>query len=154
MITIQPVHTRTLAASASFTATSAVPKPLALWTSPLVSQYLCLCVDGFARACISVSVCLCACVSVYFSMCVCVSVCVKSQTFWYREALTPNVRCEAGQDRGDRRRNYWKMLIVQDGSAHSARALSSTTTASAPRLTRSHPLLTFTAKVKATCKRW
>jgi len=41
--------------------------------------------------------------------------------------------------------NYWKMLIVQDGSAHSARALSSTPTAnwprapgaSAPRLTRS-----------------
>jgi hypothetical protein len=39
----KPVHTRTLAASASFTATSAVPKPLAL----LFSQYLCLCVDGF-----------------------------------------------------------------------------------------------------------
>ena len=30
-------------------------------------------------------------------MCVCVSVCVKNQTFWCREALTPNFRCEQGK---------------------------------------------------------
>ena len=46
-ITNQPVHIRTLAVSASSTATSAVnllPKPLALWTSPLVWLSVCLCV--------------------------------------------------------------------------------------------------------------
>ena len=69
-ITNQPVHIRTLAVSASSTATSAVnlsPKPIALWTSPLLSLYLCLCVYVCLRAC------------------------------WYREALTPNVRGEQGK---------------------------------------------------------
>ncbi len=73
-----------------------------------------LCVFFGVRLSMSVAcvpVCLCACVSVCLCIfvCVCVSECVKSQTFWCREALTPNVRDEqgktavpheAGQDRG------------------------------------------------------
>jgi hypothetical protein len=73
-------------------ATSAVnlsPKPLALWTSPLLSLYLCrLFMNVCLIVCVCVSVCLCACVSVYFGTCACVSVCVKNQAFWCREALT------------------------------------------------------------------
>jgi hypothetical protein len=68
-------------------------------------------------------------VSVYCSMCVCVSVRVNNQTFWCREALTPNFRCEQGKTAVPDDACNWKMLIVQDGSAHSARALSSTPTA-------------------------
>ncbi len=88
-ITNQPVHIRTLAVSASSTATSAVnlsPKPIALWTSPLLSLYLCLCVDVCLRAC------------------------------WCREALTPNVRGEQGKTAVPDDASNWKMLIVQDGS--------------------------------------
>jgi hypothetical protein len=56
--------------------------------------------------------CLCACVSVYCSTCVCVSVCVKNQTFWCREALTPNFRCEQGKTAVPDDASNWKMLIV------------------------------------------
>ena len=55
-------------------------------------------------------------VSVYFSMCLCVSVCVKNQTFWCREALTPDVRCEHGKTAVPDDASNWKMLIVQDGT--------------------------------------
>ncbi len=40
-----------------------------------------------------------------------------------------NVRCEQGKTAEPDDASNWKMLIVQDGSAHSARALSSTPTA-------------------------
>ena len=43
-----------------------------------------------------------------------------------QRSTDPKLSLRAGQDRGAR---HWKMLIVQDGSAHSARALSSTPTA-------------------------
>jgi hypothetical protein len=77
-------------------------------------------------------------VSVYCSTCVCVSVCVKNQIFWCREALTPNFRCEQGKTAVPDDASNWKMLMVQDGSAHSARALSSTPTATG-RAHLAHP---------------
>ena len=89
-----------------------------------MDQHLCLCVAVCLRACVCVFVCLCACVSVCFSMCVCVAVCVKNP----KQALTQTF-VASRQDRVARRCCHWKMLILQDGSAHSVRALSSTPTA-------------------------
>ena len=89
-------------------------------------------------------------------LCVCVSVCVKNQTFSCREALTPNFRCEQGKTAVPDDASNWKMLIVQDGSAHSARALSSTPTATGrahlahPRHGSPAPRLTRTSRTPAT----
>ena len=136
MITNQPVHSRTLAVSASSTATSAVnlsPKPVA-YDQPFAQSVSVLRVDVCLRACVCVSGCMCVCVLQYVCMCFC----VQNQTFSCREALTPNFRCEQGKTAEPDDASNWKMLIVQDGSAHSARALSSTPTATG-RAHLAHP---------------
>ena len=99
----------------------------ALWTSPLVSLYLWLCVDLFLRACICVSVCLCACVSVYFSMCVCVSVCVKNQTFLVQRSTDPKRTFVARQG---------KTAVTDDATEDADRAGRLSHLASTPRSLR------------------
>ena len=59
----------------------------------------------------------------------------KESNIWVQRSTDPKLSLRAGQDRGAR---HWKMLIVQDGSAHSARALSSTPTATG-RAHLAHP---------------
>ena len=65
-------------------------------------------------------------------MCFCVC---KESNILVQRSTDPKLSLRAGQDRGAR---HWKMLIVQDGSAHSARALSSTPTATG-RAHLAHP---------------
>jgi hypothetical protein len=106
-----------------------------------LSVSVCLCVAVCLRACVCAYLSVWACVSVYFCMCVCVSVCEKNQPFWCREALTPNLRCEQVKTAVPDNASNWKMLIVQDGSAHSARALWCTPTATGRRTrATAHPL--------------
>ena len=90
-----------------------------------MDQHLCLCVAVCLRACVCVFVCLCACVSEYFSMCVCVAVCVQNP----KTSTDPKRSLRAGKTALPDDASHGKMLIVQDGSAHSVRALSSTPTA-------------------------
>ena len=83
-------------------------------------------------------------------MCFCVC---KESNILVQRSTDPKLSLRAGQDRGAR---HWKMLIVQDGSAHSARALSSTPTATGrahlahPRHGSPAPRLTRTSRTRAT----